>query len=191
MHLLSVPRGQLPSQPAGFRPLTFAGRGLVLVGWVRYDSGPVGPYRELFAAVVGRYGRRVAPVVTHMWVDNPASRAGGRELWGYPKEMATIAVDTPGTRGPMIADARTEHGSLAHGSFQPRLVLPFRLTLAMSNAQPHEGSVQLVACTVTSRPALLGRAVFEAAEDGPLGYLRTGRRLFTVALRDFRATFGA
>lgn len=47
---------------------------------------------------------------THMWVDSPESRAGGRELWGYPKERAEfeLAIGSAGgtvqpLRGGLVA----------------------------------------------------------------------------------------
>ena len=45
-----------------------------------------------------------------MWVDSPESRAGGRELWGYPKELAEfeLAIGSAGgtaqpLRGGLVA----------------------------------------------------------------------------------------
>ena len=48
-------------------------------------------YRELLVAVAGRVGARGAPAhLLAIWVDSPASRDGGRELWGIPKGLATF-----------------------------------------------------------------------------------------------------
>jgi hypothetical protein len=37
---------------------------------------------------------------------------------------------------------------------------------------------------------VLGRGSFEPAPGGPLGCLASGRRLGTLGVQDFRATFG-
>ena len=54
-----------------------------------YDTGSTLLYNELI--VVGaltRYANRVGSWVSHIYVDNPDSVAGGREIWGLPKQLA-------------------------------------------------------------------------------------------------------
>ncbi|HEY9605762.1 MAG TPA: acetoacetate decarboxylase family protein [Allocoleopsis sp.] len=54
-----------------------------------YGSGSVLEYSELI--VVGglvRYSGKIGGWVSHIYVDNADSVAGGREIWGLPKEMA-------------------------------------------------------------------------------------------------------
>lgn len=54
-----------------------------------YGSGSVLEYSELI--VVGglvRYPGKIGGWVSHIYVDNPDSVAGGREIWGLPKELA-------------------------------------------------------------------------------------------------------
>ena len=114
-HVLAVRSQMLPPVPAGFTPLRIGGFGLVVAGWVDYQGGSILRYGELLAAVVGRWAGGISATVTHMWVDSPASRAGGRELWGYPKELASfdLAIDPSGT-----ARARDPDGAeLACGTF--------------------------------------------------------------------------
>lgn len=73
---------------------------------VDYEHTPVGPYREALTAVLlsPRSGW-----VPWMVVDSEASRAGGREGWGLPKELAVIDTSTGTSIG-------TEPGSLGGGS---------------------------------------------------------------------------
>ncbi|MGQ7296546.1 acetoacetate decarboxylase family protein [Quadrisphaera sp. KR29] len=54
---------------------------------VDYSDTPVGAYREALAAVA--LGPR-SGWVPWMVVDSAASRAGGREHWGLPKELALV-----------------------------------------------------------------------------------------------------
>lgn len=54
-----------------------------------YGSGSVLEYSELI--VVGglvRYSGKIGGWVSHIYVDHPDSVAGGREIWGLPKELA-------------------------------------------------------------------------------------------------------
>lgn len=88
--------GSLPALPpelAGVvRPVTLAGRGLVGAAWVRYQPGGVLAYNELLAATLIRRGARVGTSITAIWVDSVASRDGGRELWGIPKDLAHLRI---------------------------------------------------------------------------------------------------
>ncbi|WP_250122390.1 acetoacetate decarboxylase family protein [Chroococcidiopsis sp. CCMEE 29] len=54
-----------------------------------YGSGSVLEYSELIviAALVAHSGK-FGGWVSHIYVDNPDSIAGGRDIWGLPKEMA-------------------------------------------------------------------------------------------------------
>ncbi|MDP9384119.1 MAG: acetoacetate decarboxylase family protein, partial [Actinomycetota bacterium] len=74
--------------------LELVGAGGWTVGGVllaRYDETATLPYHELivFSALARRSGR-LAFVVSHIYVDSDASLAGGREIWGLPKELASF-----------------------------------------------------------------------------------------------------
>ncbi len=184
-HLFGVARDDLPTTPPGFRPLVIAGHGLVVAGWVHYQEGIL-RYGEVFAAVVGMVKRRLTATVTHMWVDSALSRRGGRELWGYPKEMASFAlhINPAGT-----AAAYTEHGELAHGSYRSLLSLPFRPTLTTGTMQPLDGVLSAVRMTVRGAPSI-GRGTFSPGACSPLSFLASARRIASFGLGDFHATFG-
>lgn len=99
LSLWLVPTRELPTVADGTRPLTIAGRGAVGAAWVVYENDSVLHYNELLRAVLVRDGSRPRVCVTDIWVDSAASMAGGRELWGIPKEMADFAIDrTAGVR---------------------------------------------------------------------------------------------
>src|SRR5215210_2662715 len=67
--------------------------GITIGGLISYRTGPVGPYRELFAApLLLRRGRPVAHVA-FMAVDSAASMAGGRGNWALPKVLAGFDPD--------------------------------------------------------------------------------------------------
>ncbi len=59
-----------------------------------YQSGSVLEYNELIviAGLVG-YRGRFGGWISHIYVDSPDSVAGGREIWGLPKELAEFTWD--------------------------------------------------------------------------------------------------
>jgi len=59
-----------------------------------YGSGSVLEYSELIviAACVTHKGQ-LGGWISHIYVDNPDSVAGGREIWGLPKELAEFTWD--------------------------------------------------------------------------------------------------
>ena len=185
-HLLVVRASRLPEAPDGFRPVVVGGFGLVAAGWVDYREGSVPPYRELLVAVVGRWRGRLTATVTHMWVDSEVSRRGGRELWGYPKEIAEfdLAIDPEGT-----ASARDERGEIASGDFRAWITSPWRTRVKGGTVQPLDGEAVAIPAITSLRPAI-GKGSFRAAPDGPLGFLAGARRIASFGAGDFSTTFG-
>jgi len=58
----------------------------------KYSSGSVLEYSELIIiAGVLSYKGKFGGWVSHIYVDNPDSVAGGREVWGLPKELAQFS----------------------------------------------------------------------------------------------------
>jgi Acetoacetate decarboxylase (ADC) len=54
-----------------------------------YGSGSVLEYSELIVApALVNYQRKIGAWISHIYVDNADSLAGGREIWGLPKELA-------------------------------------------------------------------------------------------------------
>ena len=180
-HLFVVRAAALPPVPPGFKPLVVAGRALVIAGWVDYQPPSALTYGELFACVVGFAGRRPTGTVTHMWVDSEASMLGGRELWGYPKELAEFDV-----RIVPAGSARASAGGaqLARGVFRSVVRSPLRIKLKSGTFQPGHGFVRAV---IRGRPEL-GGGSFDPGER--LGFLRGATRLGSFALGDFHCTFG-
>lgn len=187
-HVLAIDAERLPPTPDGFRPLIVAGRGVVVAGWVDYRGGSILRYRELLAAVVGRWSGGRSATVTHMWVDSPVSRAGGRELWGYPKELAEFELDIDPS-GSAVARLPGGGPELARGSFYATLGLPFAVTVKGGTVQPLRGGLVDVRAVFRSRPTL-GRGTFTPAAGGPLAFLAGARSLISIGLRDFQFTFG-
>jgi hypothetical protein len=96
-----------------------------------YEDGATMTYDELivFCGVGRRAGGASPPggVVSHIWVDLPASVAGGRQIWNLPKELASFTAHGR----PLSAFlARAPDGqellraTLRTGGLLPRLPLP-------------------------------------------------------------------
>ncbi|MBA8815369.1 acetoacetate decarboxylase [Microbacterium halimionae] len=85
-----VPAAELPAIeiPGGRRPLRLGGEVLVGTAFANYVPGGVLQYNELLVSVPSVFPPRVT--VPQIWVDSEASRAGGRELWGIPKQLETF-----------------------------------------------------------------------------------------------------
>jgi len=176
-----VPAHLLPELPPGVRPLTVAGRAVVIAAWVDYRPPGVLSYRELMVTVAVRSGPAVT--IPHIWVDSPVSLAGGRALWHIPKELAEFTLtDAP----DFDAEARAGGMPLAGARFGRRRPLPFRLPLAFAVRQrgPLRSRVRL-----TARLGL-AHSAWRVAEGGPLAFLAGRRPLVSVVARDFRMRFG-
>ncbi|MDQ2749249.1 MAG: acetoacetate decarboxylase family protein [Pseudonocardiales bacterium] len=175
-----VPMADMPLVlPSGWRPLRLGRFGVVGTAWVTYRPGGVLSYDELMSTLLVRRGWRVQPTITHIWVDSPASRDGGRELWGLPKELASFRAFS----------AITEDGPLATGSVSRLVTLPWRLPGRFSVVQRLAGATKLTPVRFRGLVAL-SRTTFAADPAGPLAFLAGRRVLLSLSLIDFRMTFG-
>jgi acetoacetate decarboxylase len=58
-----------------------------------YQSGSTLEYNELIViSGLVRYREKIGSWISHIYVDNEDSVAGGREIWGLPKEMAEFTL---------------------------------------------------------------------------------------------------
>jgi hypothetical protein len=127
---------------------------------------------------------RIMPTITHIWVDSPESRDGGRALWGIPKELAEFDFD-----GADLSAGDAE-GPIANGTVSRRLALPGRWPSGFRVAQWLGGKPKF--SPVRSRSAVeVSRATFVADPAGPLAFLSGRRPLASFSLRDFQMTFGS
>lgn len=58
----------------------------------KYTTGSVLEYSELIIApAIVSYAGKIGGWISHIYVDNSDSVAGGREIWGLPKELAAFS----------------------------------------------------------------------------------------------------
>ncbi|MFI5781375.1 acetoacetate decarboxylase family protein [Nocardia sp. NPDC051570] len=81
----------------GLEPVRFAGRALCSMAFVRYVDGDLGPYHEFaFALLVRRPGHGIGVYIHWLPVNQSFTCAAGRQIWGFPKEMADIRIEPVG-----------------------------------------------------------------------------------------------
>ncbi len=129
---------------------------------VRYSASPVGSYLE--HALVKMTAR--GPHVFEMGVNLEASKRGGREIWGFPKELETLKWNRSGSRREFRRESEV---------FRVRAMGP-RFSLALSF-----WTVQFL----NQKPV---RVPGKIAARARLGF--RGRQLALV-LDDFEMTIGA
>ncbi|MDT7787005.1 MAG: hypothetical protein QOF58_5424 [Pseudonocardiales bacterium] len=165
-----VPHAHLPSSA---RMITLAGNAFVAVAFVKYEPGSELTYDELLVATPVNDQGRIAVSVPQIWVDSEASRQGGREMWGIPKQLAKFG------QGSSIA------GVAVSGGVQ----LPGEWDTAGWTAQRLDGRDVRTKMRLSGRFRLI-RAAWLFPVDGPLGYLTGRTPLVSFSTKNMRLTFG-
>ncbi len=129
LHLVNIDAVR-PLVPPGLRVLRVSPRhtlGCVYIA--NYGAGSVLEYHELIVLPALVWGAgRLGFWVSHIYVDDRASMAGGREVWNLPKEMADFTVDD-GEGGRRIS-VRQDGTSLVTIQYKPaRSGVPFPMPL--------------------------------------------------------------
>lgn len=187
LSLFRLPRAAGEGRPAGVYGLAF----------VSYQEGSVLTYSELLAArPVKEPVKGVS--ITDIWVDSPASEAGGRELWAIPKGLGTFTQQHSRT-GPMesvLWSASIEGRPVARARFTDATRLGARLPFRGATWQPGltegvgAGGGDRSATLRGSAKSLPCRGSWDLAPDGPLGWLAPSRGLASFRMADFRMSFG-
>ena len=170
--------------------------GIYGAAFVSYEEGSPLTYSELLVARPVRtegHGRRVS--ITDIWVDSPASVAGGRELWAIPKGLADFTLESS-YRGPVTTtdwSASRERRPVASARFTDVSRAALRVPLKGVTWQPgidDTGGEERSATMKGSAKAFPCRGTWDFAPDGPLGWMRDARPLASARLAAFRLSFG-
>ncbi|KID30349.1 Acetoacetate decarboxylase (ADC) [Prauserella sp. Am3] len=187
LSLWTVPAADVPRLPTTAAPLTIGSTALVFTAWFDYLPSGQMSYHELLAAVAVQGGRTPTGTVTEIWVDSPASMAGGRALWAIPKDLADL--DFTYGRG-FTATAGTGEDWIATAAFSPRPGPPVRLPATFAIRQEADGVPLTSAVRSTARPQAAASS-WNINPSGPLGYLAGHRPRLSLHLGDARIRFGA
>lgn len=187
-----VPVGSLPDEvwnqfPRGARPLQIAGRVIVGVAAVRYGPGGVLAYDELLVAIPVIARRRVSVTIPQIWVTSPASRAGGRALWGIPKELMSARRESAG-RSMRALYRREDRAVLAEATGRAGCVLPGTWSLPLPTLQRGGRAAIRSSNSVRARIHL---ARTRWAFGSSLSWLQGRRPALSVALTRAKVVFGA
>jgi hypothetical protein len=172
--------------PEGVKLVTAGRHAFLFTAFVRYTPGSVLSYDELLVAAVGRRGVAPVAVIPHIWVDSPASVAGGRELWGIPKGLADFEQSG---ENPLVARASVEGRELASVRAAQGVRLPGWHRLPMPTAQRLDGHDAFAQVQSLGR-LHLGSAAWSFPDDSPLAFIGRGRPLVTSVLRQMTIRFG-
>jgi hypothetical protein len=187
--VFAVPAADVPALPPELARLALlrAGRhALVGAAWVEYGPGGVLEYLELLVAVATRDRWRPRVTITDIWVDSVASRDGGRELWGIPKDLGRFTITD---NEAAATTSRDTDAALASASLSARLRLPGRWPVRFRVTQALHGAAKTTPVRATARLGL-GRSRWSVPAGSPLSWLRGRRPLLTAELGEFRMTFG-
>lgn len=177
--------------PPGFRPVTLAGRAIGVLALIEYVAPSPLTYAELTwmpclvtARAAGRTVRGY--YVDTMYVDSPASLAGGRELWALPKVLARFVI---GAREATIDTDDGAHLELELGARGP--AIPLR----GGGGTVQDGGADLVRFRGTGTVRVGPGSLRVRAAHGTEGWrgFATARRLpgLGVALTSFEVTMCA
>jgi acetoacetate decarboxylase len=163
--------------------------------FVRYEEGSPLTYSELLvgrAVEPGEHGRRVT--ITDIWVDSPASVAGGRELWAIPKELCdfTFSSEHAGPLSRTEWSASLERRPIVSARFGDLSRAAVRLPFKGGTWQPgieETGGAERTATLQGSARSLPCRGSWDFDPDGPLGWLHDARRLASFRMAGFRMSF--
>ncbi len=187
--VFALPAAAMPPEleefaPEGVVPVVLGGHALVGAALVRYAPGSVLEYDELLVSALARRGRKLVSTLAHIWVDNPQSVAGGRELWAIPKGLAHF--DRHGDSATVEVDGRTAASLTA--STGGRL-LPGWQSFTLTTAQQLEGR-SVLATNAARAHARRATIDWDFPADGPLAYMNAGRQLMSFELDEMGISFG-
>ncbi|WP_232679129.1 acetoacetate decarboxylase family protein [Nocardioides sp. R-C-SC26] len=169
--------------------------GIYGAAFVSYEEGSPLTYGELLVARATRAdeGHDKAVTITDIWVDSPASVAGGRELWAIPKWLCDFDYESV-RRGPVTTSswsASLDRAPIASARFTDVSRVAPRIPFKGDVWQPElpEGGGEKRAVMSGNAKALPARARWEFAPDGPLAFMREARQLASFRQTDFRLRF--
>ncbi|MEG4111250.1 MULTISPECIES: acetoacetate decarboxylase family protein [unclassified Microcoleus] len=159
-----------------------------------YGLGSVMEYNELIVvSAIANYAGKWGAWISHIYVDNPKSVAGGREIWRLPKELAQFSWERSGSvkAAPLgyrvtVSQGKRQLCSLSYT--QQSLALPLSLSGNVFSADRR--NLLLFKGDFKSRIGLI-KGELEISEESLFAHLNLYQPLLTVACEDLRLIAGA
>lgn len=142
------------------------GKTIGIVFFADYQPGSAITYHELIIApALVRLGRHFGWWISHIYVDDADSMAGGREVWGLPKELARFNWNLPAGQVEAYQDNRLLCALLSQAPARG-----VRLPLFLPSISQH-GSRLLAFCGSLSSEVGLSPATVEIPTTSPFATL--------------------
>ncbi|MFB2934834.1 acetoacetate decarboxylase family protein [Aerosakkonemataceae cyanobacterium BLCC-F154] len=147
-----------------------------------YKFGSVLEYSELIVvAGMVSYAGKFGAWISHIYVDNSDSVAGGREIWGLPKELAEFTWLSGKESSVTVRQGNQELCSLTYT--KPSLALP--LSLALPSFSSSVSDLLLFKGEFASRMGLVSGKL-QIPTESPFASLNLGQPWLTVYCDDLR-----
>lgn len=157
--------------------------------YASYEEGSTLVYNELILiAGIARVAGTIGCWAPQLWADNPSSIAGGRELWGMPKEPATFEIEDQRLhRVVVVRQGGEEMCRLRFGL--PRIAMQAGTVLPAYGAR-RDGEIVRVVGRIDG---LIGpvSARVGVPEDSPLASLGLGRPWLSLLCQNMDLTVPA
>ena len=168
--------------------------GVYGVALVRYEEPSPLTYGELLVAHMVSTGSKPpkAVSITDIWVDSPASVAGGRELWAIPKDLCdfTFRSEPQGLFTRTTWTTSIGDRPIASAWFTDASRFAPRLKFKGNTRQQRESGEAVTASLTGSSKAMPCRGAWSFDPDGPLGWLHGKHTLASFRQADFTMSFG-
>lgn len=147
-----------------------------------YKFGSTLEYNELIVvAGMVNYSGNIGAWISHIYVDNPNSVAGGREIWGLPKELAEFTWLTGEESSVTVRQGNREICSLIYT--KPSLAFP--VSLALPSFSSLASDFLLFKGDFASRVGLVSGKL-QLPTESPLTSLNLGQPWLTAYCDDLR-----
>ncbi|HCF26945.1 MAG TPA: acetoacetate decarboxylase [Cyanobacteria bacterium UBA11049] len=174
LHLLDIDRVRSLIPPELNIISVFPGKTLGGVYLSYYGQGSVLEYSELIViAAVLNYKGKFGGWVSHIYVDNSDSVAGGREIWGLPKEMADFTWEHDNR-----VTVRQGNRTLCSLGYN-RQSFGWRQWIGASSFSSMESNLLLFPAEAEFSLGLVGSKL-EIPSESPFASLNIGQPLLTV-----------
>jgi hypothetical protein len=158
------------------------GKTLGVMYLASYEPGSILTYNELIIApALTRYGKNIGFWISHIYVDHPDSMAGGRAIWGLPKELAQFTWQTGEQNHVLVRQGERRLCTLHYGR-QRRL---WRQPFFLPAISQREADLLWFKGTITAQLGL-GRGHVDIPAESPFATLIQTRAVRTYHYNDMR-----
>ncbi|MEG3866085.1 MULTISPECIES: acetoacetate decarboxylase family protein [unclassified Microcoleus] len=159
-----------------------------------YGLGSVMEYNELIVvSAIANYAGKWGAWISHIYVDNPNSVAGGREIWGLPKELAQFSWEGSDSvkAAPLGYRVTVSQGNRQLCSLNySQQTLAFPVPFSGNVFSADSSNLLLFKGELGSKIGLI-RGELDVPEESPFASFNLGQPLLTVACENMRLTVAA